>query len=88
MGGVARSEGIEGLIDKVDFEKMNGLVPVVVQDFDTGEVLMQAFMNREALRLTLETGLMHYWSRTKGRIWMKGEGSGHTQSVVSARLDC
>ncbi|MEM3574430.1 MAG: phosphoribosyl-AMP cyclohydrolase, partial [Candidatus Bathyarchaeia archaeon] len=66
MGGVARSEGIEGLIDKVDFEKMNGLVPVVVQDFDTGEVLMQAFMNREALRLTLETGLMHYWSRTKG----------------------
>ncbi|MEM2989338.1 MAG: phosphoribosyl-AMP cyclohydrolase, partial [Candidatus Bathyarchaeia archaeon] len=88
MGGGAKSEGIEGLIDKVDFGKMNGLVPVVVQDFDTGEVLMQAFMDREALRLTLETRLMHYWSRTKGRIWMKGEESGHTQSVVSARLDC
>ncbi len=88
MGGGARVEGRKGLIDKVNFEKMNGLVPVVIRDFDTGEILMQAFMDREALRLTLETGLMHYWSRTKGRIWMKGEESGNTQSLVSARLDC
>jgi phosphoribosyl-ATP pyrophosphohydrolase/phosphoribosyl-AMP cyclohydrolase len=86
MGG--GKGGIEDLIERVDFEKMGGLVPVVVQDFDTGEVLMQAFMNKEALKLTLETGLMHYWSRTRGRIWMKGEESGHTQSVISARLDC
>lgn len=88
MSGEPEGEGVKGPIDMVNFEKMNGLVPVVVQDFDTGEVLMQAFMDREALRLTLETGLMHYWSRTKKRIWMKGEESGHTQSLVGAKLDC
>ena len=68
---LSRSEA-EKFAEKVNFKKLGGLVPVVVQDEVTGEVLMQAFMNREALILTLETGLMHYWSRTRRRIWLKG----------------
>ncbi|MBS7658520.1 MAG: bifunctional phosphoribosyl-AMP cyclohydrolase/phosphoribosyl-ATP diphosphatase HisIE [Candidatus Bathyarchaeia archaeon] len=79
---------IEEFISKVDFKKMNGLVPVVVQDRDNDKVLMQAFMNEEALRLTLKTGRMHYWSRTKRRIWLKGEESGHYSIVENAILDC
>jgi len=73
---------------KVDFDKGNGLVPAIVQDASTGRVLMQAYMNEEALRLTLKTGKTHFWSRTKGRIWMKGEESGHYSLVQNAILDC
>ncbi|MBS7655100.1 bifunctional phosphoribosyl-AMP cyclohydrolase/phosphoribosyl-ATP diphosphatase HisIE [Candidatus Bathyarchaeota archaeon] len=83
------SEGeIEELVSKVDFKKMNGLVPVVVQDKDSEKVLMQAFMNEEALKLTLKTGKMHYWSRTKRRVWLKGEESGHYSIVENVILDC
>ena len=64
------------------------LVPAIVQDAKTGEVLMLAYMNREALAKTLETGKAHYWSRSRGRLWLKGESSGHFQRVVEARIDC
>lgn len=65
-----------------------GLVPVVAQDAATGEVLMLAWADAEALRLTRETGRAHYWSRSRGALWMKGETSGHVQEVVDVRVDC
>ena len=79
---------IEAFIQKVDFKKGNGLVPVVVQDASTNRVLMQAYMNEEALRLTFASAKTHFWSRTKGRMWMKGEESGHYSLVQNAFLDC
>ena len=65
-----------------------GLVPVVVQQWDTGEVLMLAWMDDEALRRTRESGRATYWSRSRKEYWVKGETSGHTQHVHSVRLDC
>jgi phosphoribosyl-AMP cyclohydrolase len=65
-----------------------GLVPVVVQDFRTKDVLMVAYMNREAFELTLKTGKAHYYSRSRKKLWLKGETSGHTQDVKAIRLDC
>jgi phosphoribosyl-ATP pyrophosphohydrolase/phosphoribosyl-AMP cyclohydrolase len=79
---------IEDFIRKVDFEKARGLVPVVVQDASNDKVLMQAFMTAEALRLTLLSGRMHFWSRSRGRIWLKGEESGHHSLLQNAILDC
>ena len=79
---------IDDFVAKVNFVKGDGLVPVVVQDASTNRVLMQAYMNEEALRLTLSSGRMHFWSRTKGRIWMKGEESKHYSLVENAVLDC
>jgi len=79
---------IKVFIEKVNFEKGNGLVPAIVQDTSNNRVLMQAYMNEEALRLTLSSGRMHFWSRTKGRIWMKGEESKHYSLVQNAFLDC
>ena len=73
---------------KVDFEKAGGLVPVVAQDALTGDVLTLAYMDAEALAKTRETGFMHYWSRSRGRLWKKGEESGHVQEVVALELDC
>ncbi len=81
------SENLERLIAKVDWEKEDGLVPVVVSDTDKN-VLTLAYMDREALKLTLETGFAHYYSRSKGRIRKKGEVSGNTQRLVEIRLDC
>ncbi|MHA1593127.1 MAG: phosphoribosyl-AMP cyclohydrolase [Candidatus Baldrarchaeia archaeon] len=75
-------------VDEIDFEKGGGLVPVVVQDVKTGEVLMLAYMNREALKRTLETGLAHYYSRSRKRLWMKGETSGNIQKVKEILVDC
>lgn len=66
----------------------NGLVPCVMQDALTGEVLTLAYMNDEALRLTLETREMHFWSRSRGKIWHKGETSGNVQRLVQLRYDC
>jgi phosphoribosyl-AMP cyclohydrolase len=66
----------------------DGLVPAVVQDVATGDVLMVAFMNDEALRLTYSTGEAHYWSRSRKKLWRKGETSGHTQTVVEIRINC
>ena len=79
---------IEDFVKKVNFEKAKGLVPVVVQDASNDRVLMQAFMDEEALRLTLANGRMHFWSRSRGRIWLKGEESGHHSLLQNAILDC
>ncbi|WP_291194135.1 phosphoribosyl-AMP cyclohydrolase [Hyphomonas sp.] len=65
-----------------------GLVAAIAQDAETGEVLMLAWMNAEALARTLETGRATYWSRSRGEIWVKGETSGHIQEVVEVRVDC
>ena len=65
-----------------------GLVPAIAQDADTGEVLMVAWMNADALRQTLKTGLAHYWSRSRQSLWRKGEKSGHVQKVREIRTDC
>jgi phosphoribosyl-AMP cyclohydrolase len=66
----------------------NGLIPCITVDAADGDVLMMAWMNEEALRLTLETGFAHYWSRSRRRIWKKGETSGALQRVVELRTDC
>lgn len=66
----------------------DGLVPAIAQDHATGRVLMLAWMTPETLRRTLETGVMTYWSRSRGRVWVKGETSGHVQRVRAAYLDC
>lgn len=79
---------VEDFVKKVDFGKAKGLVPVVVQDASNDKVLMQAFMNEEALRLTLTSGKMHFWSRSRGRIWLKGEESGHHSLLQNVILDC
>lgn len=65
-----------------------GLVPAIAQDTSSHEVLMMAWMNREALQCTLATGIAHYWSRSRGQLWKKGETSGHLQRVREIRLDC
>lgn len=75
------------LASRLDWDK-SPLIPAVVQDSSTKEVLMLAFMDKQALQLTLESGYMHYFSRSKNRIWKKGERSGHTQKVESIALDC
>jgi len=66
----------------------DGLVAAVAQDYKTGELLMFAWMNAESLRLTLETGDVTYWSRSRGELWRKGATSGHTQKLVEAYIDC
>ena len=71
-----------------DFKKGNGLVPVVVQDDKTGDVLMLAYMNQEAWRKTQETGNATFWSRSRNSLWLKGETSGHVQVVKSVFIDC
>ena len=73
---------------KIDWAKCDGLLPVITQQFDSGEVLMMAYMNEEALALTLATNEVHYFSRTKQRIWKKGESSGHVQKVKQILVDC
>ena len=72
----------------LDFSKFNGLVPAIVQDFETGEVLMLAFMNKEAWESTLSTGRATYFSRSRQKLWIKGETSGHVQIVREIRIDC
>ena len=66
----------------------NGLVPAIAQDAKSGEVLMMAWMNADSLRLTLQTGEVTYWSRTRKSLWRKGETSGHTQRLAEAMIDC
>lgn len=74
-------------LDVVKFDE-RGLVPAVVQDAKTGEVLMLAYMNMESLSKTLETGETWFWSRSRGALWHKGETSGNTQRVVAVSIDC
>lgn len=72
----------------IDFAKGDGLVVAIAQDFKTKDVLMCAFMNEEALRLTRKTGYAHYYSRSRKKIWKKGEESGNVQKVKEIRADC
>jgi phosphoribosyl-ATP pyrophosphohydrolase/phosphoribosyl-AMP cyclohydrolase len=74
-------------MNKIDWDK-NPLIPAIAQDATTNEVLMLAYMNKEALELTLQTGYAHYFSRSKQRIWKKGESSNHTQEIKDMLLDC
>jgi phosphoribosyl-AMP cyclohydrolase len=71
-----------------DFSKGGGLLPAIVQDDETGEVLMLAYMNRDAWLRTLETGKATFWSRSRNTLWLKGETSGHVQLVREVRIDC
>src|SRR5512133_3628609 len=71
-----------------DFQKAGGLITAVTVDADDGEVLMVAYMNEEAFRLTLETGRVHYFSRSRNKLWKKGESSGNMQELVEMRVDC
>ena len=73
---------------KLDFDKQGGLVPVIVTDYKTGQVLMLAYMNELSYQLTLETKQMHYWSRSRNELWHKGATSGHFQHVKSIKTDC
>ena len=75
-------------IDRIDWDKGGGLLPAVVQDAFDGRVLMQAFMNREALEHTLDSGLVTFWSRSRDELWTKGLTSGNTMHSVSIRSDC
>ena len=74
-------------LDEVTWDA-NGLVPVIAQEHDTGRVLMFAWMNREALQLSSETNQAVYWSRSRNKLWRKGEESGHVQKIHEIRLDC
>ena len=76
------------LLEKLDFKKGNGLIPVVVQDADTKETLMLAYANREAVENTLKTRCATYWSRSRNELWVKGATSGHTQKIISVTADC
>jgi phosphoribosyl-AMP cyclohydrolase / phosphoribosyl-ATP pyrophosphohydrolase len=75
-------------INKINFSKGDGLVPVIVQDSDTHKVLMLGYTNEESLQKTIETGLMTFYSRSKQRLWTKGEESGHFLKIISLSLDC
>jgi phosphoribosyl-ATP pyrophosphohydrolase/phosphoribosyl-AMP cyclohydrolase len=79
---------IESFIQKINFDKLFGLVPAVIQDEETLEVLMVGFMSKQAVKMTLETGKTHFWSRTRQRLWMKGEESGNISEVTSIIIDC
>lgn len=74
-------------LDEINWDD-NGLVPVIAQDYKTGKILMFAWMNREALQLTNDSKQAVYWSRSRNKLWCKGEESGHTQSVHEIRIDC
>lgn len=73
---------------EIDFEKMQGLAPAIVQDAANGDVLMLGFMNREALEKTLSTGYVTFYSRTRQKLWTKGETSGNRLRLISASIDC
>lgn len=78
---------MQEITERIDWQK-SSLLPVIVQDSTNNEVLMMAYMNKEALELSLGTKIAHYFSRSKQRIWKKGESSGHTQKIVSFNIDC
>lgn len=80
------------MVDMINLDELkyddNGLITAISQDYKTGEVLMLAYMNREALENTIETGNGHYWSRSRQKQWKKGESSGHVQIIHDIRVDC
>ena len=73
---------------ELDFDKMGGLIPAIVQDWESGEVLMLGFVNGEAVEKTVQSGRLHFYSRSRRKIWMKGETSGHIQEVKDILVDC
>ena len=73
---------------KIDFTKLDGLIPAVIQNADTLEILMVGFMNEEALEKTRQTGFATFWSRTRNKLWMKGETSGNQLQVLETLVDC
>ena len=75
-------------IDHIDFDKGDGIVPVIVQDSNSKDVLTLAYTNKESLKLTKETGNSWFWSRSRNKLWMKGEESGNTQKVKKILVDC
>jgi len=75
------------IIDELKFDE-KGLITAVIQDAETSDVLMVAFMNKESLLKTLESGLTHFWSRSRKKLWLKGESSGHVQAVREVLIDC
>ncbi|MBT5170729.1 MAG: phosphoribosyl-AMP cyclohydrolase, partial [Candidatus Nitrosopelagicus sp.] len=75
-------------IEHIDFNKGNGIVPVIVQDSDSKDVLTLAYTNKESLELTKKTGNSWFWSRSRNKLWMKGEESGNTQKVKKILVDC
>jgi phosphoribosyl-AMP cyclohydrolase len=81
------SDATERALSAIKFDA-EGLVPAIAQQHDTGEILMVAWMNRDAVRATLEEGRVCYWSRSRGRLWRKGETSGQRQFLKDFRLDC
>jgi phosphoribosyl-ATP pyrophosphohydrolase/phosphoribosyl-AMP cyclohydrolase len=87
MSGAGEQSGEQPFDQQISYDQQ-GLVPCVVQDWDSGEVLTLAYMNAEALRLTRETGELHLWSRSRGEQWHKGATSGNVQTVRALRLDC
>jgi Phosphoribosyl-AMP cyclohydrolase len=80
--------GTDLKIDLSLFKFENGFIPAIVQDAESKDILMFAYMNKEALQLTLETKIAHYWSRSRKTLWKKGETSGHFQQVIQVRYDC
>ncbi len=85
-----RAVGAENqeIMDKLNFAKGDGLLPAIVQDHQSGEVLMLAYINEESWLKTLETGKAHYWSRSRQKLWLKGESSGHVQMIQEIMVDC
>ena len=86
QGGHFRED--DSLMIRLNFEKGNGLLPVIAQEYDTGKVLMLAYINKDAWKKTLETGEAHYWSRSRQEIWHKGATSGHIQKIKEIYADC
>ena len=78
---------VDALLTLIAFDD-RGYVPAIAQQHDTGEALMMAWMNEEAIRQTVETGTVHYWSRSRDSLWRKGESSGQTQALIDLRVDC
>lgn len=82
-------EKIDAFIDLLDFSKIKGgLVPMIAQDYETNEILMLAFANEKAVRQSLRTGIACYWSRSRQKLWKKGEESGHIQEIKHVLVDC
>ncbi len=79
--------GMDAQLDNVKFDS-NGLIPAIIQDYVTGQVLMMAWMNRDSLHKTAETKRTHFFSRSRNKLWLKGESSGHVQHVKSIATDC
>jgi phosphoribosyl-AMP cyclohydrolase len=77
----------ERVLDTLKYDSQ-GLIPAIVQDADTGEVLMMAYMNKQSLADSIRTGKTHFWSRSRQKYWMKGESSGHTQDIQEIFIDC